>query len=63
MVSKQHPARQSSHVVGLQDLNQVARSLVVDLVITANSVFLDLLLIQFQTQKVDMSRILRNRHV
>ena len=63
MVSKQHPVLQSSHVVGQQDLNQVARLLEVDLVITANSVFLDLLLIQFRTQKVDMSRILRNRHV
>ena len=60
---KQPLARLNSRVAGLVDLNQVFRLIVVDLVITASSVFQDLVHIQFQTPQVDASRILRNRHV
>ena len=63
MGSKQPHAHLSSLVVGLGDPSQVYLSIVVDLVITGSSVFLDLLLIQFQTLLVDESKILRNKHV
>ena len=46
-------AHQNSRVAGLVGLNQVSLLIVVDLVITASSVFQDLLLIQFQTPQVD----------
>ena len=63
MGSKQPHGHLNSHVVGLEDPSQVFLSIVVDLVITGSSVFLDLLLIQFQTLLVDESKILRNKHV
>ena len=60
MVLKQPHVRQSSHVAGLVDLNQVFLSIVVDLVIMASLASLGLPL-TFQTQQVERSRILRNR--